>query len=321
MMRIFGVAGIAATLSVSVATCAMAQTVGLGTTKGGANATIGAGVASVVSKYSGLQMRTEVYSETDRAVTATSLGKLDFGVGNVSQIQLAIEGRFVEGDRPSPNVALVATLQPFLGALLVRDDSGIRSLSDLKGRHVAGGFASHPLSLRLTKSILANGGLTFNDVVVVPASRMPDSWDLFKQGKVDGVLMGVGAGAAKELEATVGKLRYVSWDDSPNALAKVQSDFPGAYFFKIEPTNRIEGLQNGVLAVAYDYTVWAGKHVPADVVYKVTKALHEHADELKEIGPVMSLFKPKDMARKQVVPYHPGAAKYYQEVGMQSAGN
>ena len=48
---------LAALAAIAIATSAQAQTVGIGTTKGGATAQTSAGIAKIVSTHSGLQMR------------------------------------------------------------------------------------------------------------------------------------------------------------------------------------------------------------------------------------------------------------------------
>jgi TRAP-type uncharacterized transport system substrate-binding protein len=57
--------------------------------------------------------------------------------------------------------------------------------------------------------------------------------------------------------------------------------------------------------------------VSDDIVYAVTKALHQNKAALVEAFRPMAMFDPNKMAKPlQSVPFHPGALKYYQEVGL-----
>ena len=51
--------------------------------------------------------------------------------------------------------------------------------------------------------------------------------------------------------------------------------------------------------------------------YDVTKAIVEKIDKLQGVHKAMRPLTDKLLADGKVVPYHPGAAKYYKEVGLQ----
>ena len=50
---------------------------------------------------------------------------------------------------------------------------------------------------------LINGGLDYGDVTKVPAVGLAQSWNLLKQGKLDGTISALGAGATAETNATI----------------------------------------------------------------------------------------------------------------------
>lgn len=60
----------------------------------------------------------------------------------------------------------------------------------------------------------------------------------------------------------------------------------------------------------------AGAHVPEATVYKVVRSVAENLDRIKAIHPVFKDFSIKTMYKKSdIIPWHPGAIKYYKEVG------
>ena len=300
---------------------AEAQTIGIGITKGGANPAIGAAIASIVSKYSDLNMRTQVFSSGTRYAPLLDIGEVEFGVGNVSQFTLSMQGTFTANDRPKPNMRLVASLMPFRGGFLVKANSNIRSLSDLKGRKIAAGFPAQPLALVMHEAFLANGGLTYKDVVPVPATTMRSHWDLFKAGRIDGVMMIVGSGVVKELKVTLGEVRYLPMDNSAESLAKLKQALPGAYFVTVGPSNNLDGAAEKFVTLAYDYGLWSAANVSDDIVYRVVKALHQNSEEFKAVSPLMTLYNSQGISRAQGVPYHPGALRYFREAGLPVNGS
>jgi len=53
--------------------------------------------------------------------------------------------------------------------------------------------------------------------------------------------------------------------------------------------------------------------LPADTVYKITKALATNVENLGNVVSAVKGLSVKDMATDVGVPFHPGAKKYYQE--------
>ena len=81
------------------------------------------------------------------------------------------------------------------------------------------------------------------------------------------------------------------------------------------PARRISACSSRAIW-CYGVNLFASNKTPDDVVYKVVKALHDNAAEFGKVFPPLRLFDKDDMA--QVVPgvdYHPGAIKFYKEIG------
>lgn len=295
---------------------ANAEPLGIGVTRGGANPAIGAAIASIVSEHSGVNMRPQTFSSGTRYAPLMDIGEVEFGVANLSQFTLLMEGRFNENDRPKPNIRLAASLMPFSGGFLVKANSDIHSFSDFKGKRLATGFPGQLLASVMHKAFLANGDLTYDDVIGVPVSTMRGHWELFKEGRIDGVMVSVGSGIVKELEASIGKLRYLPMDDSAKGLKKLRDALPGSYFVSIKPHKRLNAVTEPFATLAYDYGLWASADLEDDKVYRVVKALYENAKQFKSVNPLTRQFDPQQISRKQEVPYHSGAIQYFKEVGL-----
>ena len=57
--------------------------------------------------------------------------------------------------------------------------------------------------------------------------------------------------------------------------------------------------------------------MPTDVIYKMTKAFWEHIDEAHAMAPWMkSAVEPQGALDAMAGKLHPGAEKYYREIGM-----
>jgi uncharacterized protein len=314
-----GGAALAASLLMSWAAAANAQMVGIGSTKGTAVAQMTAAISKVVSEYAGIQMRTQPMGGTQQYIPVVNSGQLEFGVGNAFQTYQAVMGIGLSEGHKYDNLRLVATLMPFTTGLEVRMKDNIRKVAQLKGKRIPFGFGGAPLFQIFMEGFLANGGLTFADVVHVPAVGLPQSWNLFKEGKVDAVIAATGTAANQEMNARIsGGTRYIDFDTTGPNAKKTLDLLRTTYYALVKPAKDLPAMKEPSHISGYDFTLWANKGVSNDVIEKVTKALYEHADELKGSSAIWRGFSAQAMAKDQgpELLYHPGAIAYYKEAGL-----
>jgi len=308
---------IAATFAAVASGTAYAQTVGIGATKGGSVNRMATAISNVVSTHAGYQLRPIPMASTQALIPVVNNGELEFAMGNMMQLSMAVAGTGMSMGNKYPDLRIAATVIPSRWGILVRADSDIHSIADLKGKRLPYGHDAGPLFHFIYKGILANGGLTYDDVERVPVVLFREGWNAFKQGKVDTAVTLVGSGINNEMNATIsGGVRYVPFDDSPVARERMLKQTPMTYLTVIKPEPGLTGILEPTMLAVYDYTLYTSKAAPDEVVYKAVKALHENEGELMEAGALFRTFSPKNMGKDQGITYHPGAEKYYKEAGI-----
>jgi len=302
----------------ALAGAADAQTVGVGVTKGTAIDQMGAAIAKTVSSHAGVQMRPQPMGGTQTYIQIMDEGKLEFGIANLMQAYMAVNGTGISEGHKFSNVRLVATLMAFRNGLAVANDSDIKTAADLKGKRLPYGFSAAPLFRYFMDATLANGGLTAADVTQVPAVALPQSWNLLKQGKVDGVITAIGAGPTTEMNATVPSgIRFIEMATAGPRAEKTLEILPGLYFTKVTPNPKLVGIRGPTDTFGYDFGLFANKDVPAEVIGRVVKAMYEHVDEIKSTAAMWNSFDKSHMAKSHKgVPYHPAAEAFYKQVGI-----
>lgn len=311
----FAFAGLAASLALGAS--ASAQTYGIGTTKGGATNLVATTIAKVATLKGHIQMRTQVMGGTQQYIPIVNAGEIPFGVSNMPQYYMAKTGTGMSKGTKYDNLRLGATLMQFRVGPTVATRSDIHKMSDLKGKRVPYGFKAAPLFGFIMNAFLADAGLTYNDVEKIPAVGLPQHWRMFKEGKLDVVISAVGTGAVKEMNATVpGGVRYISLDTSDEAVKRMLAIFPRSYVSEVKPGKGLTGVLEPVKILFYDYMVWGNKDTPNEAMYNMVKAIYENAADLKASSPIWRPFNPKNMAKDQGTPYHPGAIKFYKEAGL-----
>ncbi len=301
----------------TMAGSAQAQLVGVGITKGTAIDQMGAAIAKAVSSHAGIQMRTQAMGGTQKYIQVVNGGDLEFGIANMMQTYWAVNGTGVSEGQKHPNLRVVATLMAFRNGILVSNSSGVKKAADLKGKRVPSGFNAAPLFRFLIEGALINGGLTYKDVQGVPAVGLAQSWNLLKQGKVDAVSTGVGAGPTAEMAATVpGGVRFVDLTPTGPDAEKALSILPSVYYTKVTPNPKLAGIVEPTTVFGYDFGIFTHKGVSNDIVTKVAKAIHDHAAEIKSSAAMWATFDVKNMAKDNKVAYHPAAEAYYKQIGI-----
>ena len=302
-------------LSLVLLGTALAQPLGFGAARQGSVLyASGSAIAKLASKYEDIDLRMRSHRSTTQFIPLVNSGELAFGFANAMELQFAFEGRKIFADRGNPNLRLVSVMYPLLLTLATRaDESSVQTLSDLKGLRVPGEYRGAPVGRILVDAMLANGGLTSDDVNIVPISSFHDGTEAFASGRADAVLVILGAGFVAEVERRAGRLRALSMEDNEPAVAAMRTHIPVASLTRVEPSSRFIGIDRPMNVMTYNLYVFTHDGVAEETVYKVARVLYERQEELARIARVFNGFKPERMAQEIGVPYHPGALRLFLE--------
>lgn len=297
---------------------ALSQTkvVSVATQNSGIAPVIANALAKVVSKSSGLQLRARSIGATTQFAPMVNGGQMEFGLSNTYQGVFAYQGASIFEGRPNPNLRMVLPVFPFTVGIAVRNDSPIKSIGDLRGKRVPWGFTSQKTGQLTWDSVLANAGITATDIKPVPVSSFQTMWTQFKQGKLDVTNIVINGSTAQEIDAAVGGVRFINWNDSPQSVKAMTDILPGTILDDI----KVRGKGYSVKAQLYYFDMWSSTAVPDEVVYQITKSVYEGASQLRKISPLWRGFHPEKMAASRPYPHHPGAIKFYKEVGIWPKG-
>src|SRR6266850_2716213 len=151
---------------------------------------LASGLAKVLSESTPIQTQVQPYAGTSTFVPLFDSGELDLGVVNAVDMGMVYQGQKLQvgGRNPFPHVAssrLIMRGSPLRSSLIVKKDSPIKTIGDVKGKRVTG---EYPAQLAVWYNVfgsLANGGLTWNDVKVVPVPAVNEGVDALVQGRAD----------------------------------------------------------------------------------------------------------------------------------------
>jgi uncharacterized protein len=236
--------------------------------------------------------------------------KTDIGFGNSISTVDAVAGKS-PFNKPHNNVCNVATLYPQYFQVVVRADSGINSVKDLKGKSIAAQPRGNTAE-EITKHILQVNGLTYNDAKMSFVSYT-DAVAQVQDGHAHAFTLGttIPSGAVMDLASA----RDIKLLDLANDLEAMRKINPG-YTLNNVPKGTYPKQDRDVKVIGYATHIVASCKLPEETVYGMTKAIAANTQTLASIVKDIRSLTPKGMAEDIGVPFHPGAAKFYKEAGL-----
>jgi hypothetical protein len=279
---------------------------------------LASGLAKVVSEATPMQMAVQPYTGTSSFLPLLNSGELDFGINNFVDLALAYQGpdRLKIGGRNPfphiPNVRLVMRGSPLLVGLLVRKDSLIKTVHDIKGKRLTGEYPAQLANWYITFAALAGAGLSWKDVKVVAVPAANEGVDALVQGRADAALHALNSAKVREADASVG-VRHLTIDCSPEADKRIRQAVPG-YYTRMVKAGGGAAVVDDTCFVAFDICLTSNIVASDTVVATVIKAVWDNIEKLPPLHPAF-----KEWTRERAVdpdvtiPYHPGAISFYKE--------
>jgi TRAP transporter TAXI family solute receptor len=278
----------------------------------------GGAIAKIVNKKKdvyGIRCTVESTGGSVFNVNAIMAGDLQFGVVQSDRQYQAINGMAEWKDKgKQEDLRAVFSVHPESITLVAAVDAGINSITDLKGKRVNIG---NPGSGQRQNSIdaLEAVGINYKTDLIAEGIKAAESAGLLQDGRIDAFFYTVGhpSGSIKEATAGARKVRFASVTGVETLLAK----YP--YYAKaIIPIKLYPGAENtqDVATFGVKATFVTSAKVPDDVVYAITKEVFDNFDSFKKLHPAYAVLTKEGMLEGLSAEFHPGALKYYKEVGM-----
>ncbi|WP_337995695.1 TAXI family TRAP transporter solute-binding subunit [Oleispirillum naphthae] len=216
--------------------------------------------------------------------------------------------------QPMSHLRYVTTLYPMAAHIMVGTKSGIKSISDFKGKHID--FANVGSNVEMsTRQAIPFWGVQEKDFTVERFGRSEFD-EAFKNGRIDGHIWSTTFPNAQIADLIRLKAATLITPEPDKVKALIEK-YPHYIPFTI-PGGTYAGLPNDIHTFAPVGALITHDGMSEELVYQVTKMLHENTAFLK--GRLSNYFADFDLklallGRGQI-PLHPGAARYYREKGL-----
>ncbi|MBP0049781.1 TAXI family TRAP transporter solute-binding subunit [Marinobacterium sp. AK62] len=242
-------------------------------------------------------------------------GELDIGVAQSDWQYHAYNGTSkFEEQGPNKDLRALFSMHPEPFTVVARADAGIKTYNDLKGKRV--NIGNPGSGQRGTMEVLMEAkGWSTDDFALASELKASEQASALCDNKIDAMVYVVGhpSGAIKEATTSCDSNVVEVNDATVDMLVDENSYYRKATI----PGGMYRGNPDDVVTFGVGATIVSSAAVPEDVVYHVVKAVFENFDTFRKLHPAFANLKKEEMVSDSLTaPLHPGAEKYYKEVGL-----
>ncbi len=237
-------------------------------------------------------------------------GKADVGFGNSIS---SVDG--LNGEAPFPQkvtkVCQLANLYPQYFQIVALADAGVNSIADMKGKAIAVQPKGNTAE-KVSQDILKASGLSYASAKVSFVNSYTDAAALMKDGHAQVFTLGTTIPASSVMDVAAG--RDIKMVPVTPAIVQAMKKINPGYIKGAIKAGTYPKQDKEVDAIVYSAHLVVACALPEAQVYAMVKAIASNI-HLVAINKAMDGLTPKMMAEDIGVPFHPGAVKYYKEVG------
>ena len=236
-------------------------------------------------------------------------GEIAFALGD--SVKFAWEGN-TDAGYPGKLDKLrgIAAIYPNYIQVVASQESGIKTLADLKGKSLSVGAPKSGTELN-ARAILAAAGMKYEDLGKVEYLPFGESVELIKNRQLDATLQsaGLGVGSIKDLASSVA----ITVVAVPKADVEKIGD---PYIAVTIPAGTYQGQDADVETAAVGNFLITHEGVSDEVAYQMTKQLFENLPDMVAAHNAAKAIDMQKALTGMPVPLHPGAERYYREAGI-----
>lgn len=306
-------AAIAVTFASAIA-CAdkPAQITMLTGSPGGSWYPISAGLAKVLTDK-GISTRLEQGGGNSNILNVAA-GKAEAGFGLTTANYLASAGRGVF-KKPVQGVMALTVLYTQLAHTVVSVESDVLTYDQLRGKRMASQSMASGSRQIFEDTLIAygldNGEKDLN--IVFRGGPGASSAPVRDRQAIGFVTTTAPPTSSVAETAQALPIRLLPISDE--AFKKMKASNPG-YGQGVIPAGVYKGVDKPVPTVSDDTVLITHKDVSEDAAYWIVRTIAENLDDIRTVHPSLKSLTPERMANVQALELHPGAARYYREIGV-----
>ncbi len=269
-------------------------------------------IGQTLGEATGISFDVQSTGASKANIALVADGEVDMAIVQNDVMDYAYNGTDLFEGEKTDNFSTMAACYAEVCQVIANPNAGISSVADLKGKRVSVGDAGSGVEFN-AKQILEAYGVTFDDIDKQNLS-FADSASAMKDGKIDAFFCTAGAPTTAVMElATTNDIVVLNIDGAE--AEQLMADYPFYAQYTI-PAGTYTGMEEDATTVAVKATLIVSNDLPEDAVYNLTKGLFESKETIASGHAKGSELDPAYAVESISVPFHPGAEKYFKEVGV-----
>ena len=247
-------------------------------------------------------------------VNALRTGDLDLGIIQSDVQYYAFNGEEKFSDAgPNKDLRVLFSIRSESFTLVARDDSNILSFEDIPGKRMNLGDPGSG-SRNTLELLMKEYGWTPQIFSLATDLKPAEMAGALCDNKIDAFVYVVGHPNASIQEAA----NTCSSHLVPVAGPKVEALIDKHPFYPVSviPGGLYKGTNRDVATFGPKGTLMASASLPEEVAYQITKSVFSNLEEFKTLHQALADLTPEQMLEGNSVPFHPGAVRYFKEIGI-----
>ena len=240
-------------------------------------------------------------------------GELEFGVAQSDWQYHAYNGTSKFADKGKfDKLRAVFSVHPEPVTVIARDGSGVKQLTDVKGKRL--NIGNPGSGTRGTWEVIEEAlGWSRSDLKLAAEMKSAETGQAVCDGKIDAYFWLVGHPSALTQESLATCDAHLV-DVKGSAIDKLVNE--NSYYRAATIPAGMYNNDRDIQTFGVGATFVSSADVSDEVVYVVVKAVFENFDDFKKLHPAFANLSEKEMISDSLsAPLHPGAVKYYKERG------
>jgi len=241
--------------------------------------------------------------------------QIDLGIAQSDVVYNALHGLDKFKGKPIKNLKIVMALHPELLTFVVRKDSGIKSLLDIKGKviNIGNPGSGNEATVKLLFQNCSKISLKDIKVEQLKAGECPNA---LKDKKIAGYFFVVGHPTANIKDASNStQIDLISLADLP-VVRKLVKEKP-YYAFGTIPAGIYKGIKHPTKTYGVRAILVTTSNSSEKLIYTITKTILTNFDKFRKFHPAYKNLTKRDLLKGfELDKLHPGAKKAFQEEGL-----
>ena len=269
---------------------------------GGVYYTLGGGLAQLISDNTKLKATAAETGASVQNIQQLVAGDYDVAFALADTAADAVEGKAAFDGKPQ-DVRALARIYPNYTQVVVRADSGINSMADMRGKRISTGSPKSGTEV-IANRLLTAAGLSDSDISAQRLALRP-TVDQMKAGQIDGLVWSGGLPTPELTDLTTSvDVKFIDVTDLIDELKKVNP----VYEDGVLPADTY-GLAKDVPSIVVPNLLLVRSDFPDNNACAITKLVFDKKDDLVKVHKAASALDWAEASDTAPVKLHPGAAK------------